>query len=120
MIIKALDELEKEYSLPIPQPLQNNFLNNTTSWCRLNPIRCGRQAITETLFLIMTYSAVIFLVGGAVPTIANLIKFSFIFLIMNLAARMISDSFSDKLAIAGLSGLSLKILSLLAPRVISW
>ena len=60
---KALDDLEKKYSLPIPQPLQNNFLNNTTSWCRLNPIGCGRQAMTETLFLIMTYSAVIFLVG---------------------------------------------------------
>jgi hypothetical protein len=68
----------------------------------------------------MTYSAVIFLVGGAVPTVANIIKFSVIFLIMNVAARMISDSFSDKLAIAALSGLSLKVLSLLAPRVISW
>jgi hypothetical protein len=33
---------------------------------------------------------------------------------------MISDSFSDKLAIAALSGLSLKVLSLLAPRVIGW
>jgi len=115
-----LDELEKKYSLPIPQPLQNNFLNNTTSWCRLNPIGCSRQAMTETLFLIMAYSAVIFLVGGAVPTIQNLIKFSFIFLVMNIAARMISDSFSDKLAIAALSGLALKCVSLMAPRVISW
>jgi hypothetical protein len=115
-----IDELEKKYSLPIPQPLQHNFLNNTTSWCRLNPIGCGRQAMVETLFLIMTYSAVIFLVGGAVPTVANLIKFSVIFLIMNIAARMVSDSFSDKLAIAALSGLGLKVASLLAPRIIGW
>lgn len=119
---KALDDLEKKYSIPIPagSPLQNNFLNNTTSWCRLNPIGCGRQAVTETFFLIMTYSAVIFLVGGMVPTVANLIKFSIIFFIMNVAARMVSDSFSDKLAIAALSGLGLKIASLLAPKIIGW
>jgi hypothetical protein len=118
--METLDRLEKKYSLPIPQPLQNNFLNNTTSWCRLNPIGCGRQAAVETFFLIMTYSAVIFLVGGAVPTVANLIKFGIIFLIMNIAARMVSDSFSDKLAIAALSGLGLKVASLLAPRIIGW
>lgn len=117
---KALDDLEKKYSLPIPQPLQNNFLNNTTSWCRLNPIGCGRQAVLETFFLIMTYSAVIFLVGGMVPTVGNLIKFSIIFLIMNIAARMVSDSFSDKLAIAALSGLGLKVVSLIAPKVVAW
>ena len=117
---KTLDDLEKKYSLPIPQPLQNNFLNNTTSWCRLNPIGCGRQAVLETFFLIMTYSAVIFLVGGAVPTVANLIKFGVIFLIMNVAARMVSDSFSDKLAIAALSGLGLKVTSMLAPKIVGW
>ena len=117
---KTLDDLEKKYSLPIPQPLQNNFLNNTTSWCRLNPIGCGRQAVLETFFLIMTYSAVIFLVGGAVPTVANLIKFGVIFLIMNVAARMVSDSFSDKLAIAALSGLGLKVASMLAPKIVGW
>ena len=117
---KTLDDLEKKYSLPIPQPLQNNFLNNTTSWCRLNPIGCGRQAVLETFFLIMTYSAVIFLVGGAVPTVANLIKFGVIFLVMNIAARMVSDSFSDKLAIAALSGLGLKVASLMAPKVVGW
>lgn len=118
--MNKLDELEKKYSLPIPQPLQNNFLNNTTSWCSLNPIGCGKQAMKETLFLIMAYSAVIFLVGGAVPTIQNIIKFSFVFLVMNVAARMISDSFSDKLAIAALSGLGLKAVSLMAPKIISW
>ena len=115
-----LDELEKKYSLPIPQPLQNNFLNNTTSWCRLNPIGCGRQAVRETFFLLMAYSAVIFLVGGDVPNVSNLIKFGVIFLIMNVAARMVSDSFSDKLAIAALSGLGLKVASMLAPKIVGW
>jgi hypothetical protein len=117
-----LNDLEKKYSIPFPagSPLQNNFLNNTTSWCRLNPIGCGRQAMTETFFLIMSYSAIIFLVGGSVPTVENLIKFSVIFLMMNIAARMVSDSFSDKLAIAALSGLGLKIVSTIAPKIIAW
>ena len=120
--MNALDELEKKFSIPIPEgsPLKTNYLNNTTSWCRLNPIGCGRQAITETFFLVMTYSAVIFLVGGSVPTVANLIKFGVIFLMIDVAARMVSDSFSDKLAIAALSGLGLKVASLLAPRIIAW
>jgi len=116
-----IKELEKQYSLEIPQPLYNNFLNNTTSWCRLNPIGCGRQAATETIFLIMAYSAIIFLVGGGqVPTVGNLIKFSLVFFLFNVAARMVSDSFSDKLAIAALSGLGLKAVSTLAPKIISW
>jgi len=117
-----LNDLEKKYSIPFPagSPLQNNFLNNTTSWCRLNPIGCGRQAMTETFFLIMSYSAIIFLVGGSVPTVENLIKFSVIFFMMNIAARMVSDSFSDKLAIAALSGLGLKIVGVIAPKIISW
>jgi hypothetical protein len=95
-------------------------MNNTTSWCHLNPIGCGRQALIETVFLITSYSAIIFLVGGQAPTLLNLFKFSFVFLLLNIAARMISDSFSDKLAIAALSGLALKTVSLLAPRVVSW
>lgn len=119
-MIKALDDLERKYSLPIPQPLQNNFMNNTQSWCRLNPIGCARQASTETLFLIMTYSAVIFLVGGNVPTLANLVKFSLVFMLMNIAARMVSDSFSDKLAIAALSGLGIKMLSIMVPKMSIW
>jgi hypothetical protein len=116
-----IKELEKQYSLEIPQPLYNNFLNNTTSWCRLNPIGCGRQAATETLFLLMAYSAIIFLVGGGqVPTVGNLIKFALVFFLFNVAARMVSDSFSDKLAIAALSGLGLKCATLLAPRIVGW
>ena len=118
--MNAIKELEKKYSVTIPQPLLNNFMNNTTSWCHLNPVGCGRQAVIETIFLITAYSAIIFLVGGQTPALFNLVKFSFVFLLLNVAARMISDSFSDKLAIAALSGLALKTVSLLAPRVVSW
>jgi hypothetical protein len=118
--IKRLDDLEKKYSTPLEKPLLTNFLNNTTSWCRLNPIGCTRQALIETLFLIVTYSAVIFLVGGIVPSVGSLLKFALVFLLMNIAARMVSDSFSDKLAIAALSGLALKCTSLLVPQLSSW
>jgi len=117
---KRLEDLEKKYSTPMEKPLLTNFLNNTTSWCRLNPIGCTRQALIETVFLIVTYSAVIFLVGGIVPSVGNLVKFTLVFLLMNIAARMVSDSFSDKLGIAALSGLALKCTSLLVPQLSSW
>ena len=116
----TIDELEKKYSRKMDQPLLNNFLNNTTAWCRLNPIGCGKQAAIETFFLVMAYSSIIFLVGGEVPNLGNIIKFAIVFLFISMAARMVSDSFSDKLAIAALSGLGLKTASLLAPRVVSW
>jgi hypothetical protein len=52
--------------------------------------------------------------------VGNLIKFTLVFLLMNIAARMVSDSFSDKLSIAALSGLGLKCTSLLVPQLSSW
>ena len=116
----VINDLEKKYSRKMEQPLLNNFLNNTTAWCRLNPIGCGKQAAIETLFLLMAYSSIIFLVGGQVPVLGNIIKFAIVFFLFSVAARMISDSFSDKLAIAALSGLGLKAATLLAPRIVSW
>jgi len=115
-----INNLEKKYSQPMDQPLLNNYLNNTTAWCRLDPIGCGKQAIIETLFMVMAYSSIIFLVGGQVPNVENLIKFSIVFLFVQVAARMVSDSFSDKLGIAALSGLALKIASLIAPKIVGW
>ena len=115
-----LDDLKKKFSRKMEQPLLNNFLNNTTAWCRLNPIGCGKQAMIETLFLLMAYSSIIFLVGGQVPVVANILKFAIVFFFISVAARMISDSFSDKLAIAALSGLGLKVATILAPRIVGW
>jgi len=118
--MNKIDDLEKKFSRKMDQPLLNNFLNNTTSWCRLNPIGCGKQAMIETIFLLMAYSSIIFLVGGQVPDLGNILKFAIVFLFISMAARMISDSFSDKLAIAALSGLGLKAATLLAPRIVGW
>ncbi|AGE55648.1 hypothetical protein ATCVMN08101_436R [Acanthocystis turfacea Chlorella virus MN0810.1] len=118
--MQRVDEIEKKYSQELLPNQTTNMLNNTEAWARRAPIKAASQAVVETGFLIMAYSAIIFLVGGTPPTVLNLFKFGFVFLIMNIAARMVSDSFSDKLAIAALSGLGLKIVSTMAPKVVSW
>lgn len=118
--MEKINELKKKYSQELLPNQVSNMLNNTESWARRAPVTAIFQALIETGFLIMAYSAVIFLVGGNPPTVLNIIKFSFVFILLNIAARMISDSFSDKLAIAALSGLALKICSTMAPRIISW
>ena len=115
-----INEIEKKYSRELLPSQITNMTNNVEAWARRAPITAAKQAVKETLFLIMAYSAIIFLVGGDVPKVVNLIKFGFVFLLIHLAARMVSDSISDKIAIAALSGLALKTASLLAPRIISW
>jgi hypothetical protein len=118
--MQRVDDIKKKYSQELLPNQQTNFLNNTEAWARRAPVTAAIQAAIETGFLIMAYSAIIFLVGGTPPTVANLFKFGFVFLVLNIAARMVSDSFSDKLAIAALSGLALKIASTLAPRIVGW
>jgi len=118
--MQKLEDLEKKYSQELLPNQVSNVLNNTQAWARRAPITAAKQAVVETLFLIMAYSAIIFLVGGDVPKVVNLIKFGFVFLLINMAARMVSDSFSDKLAIAALSGLALKTVSVISPRIVSW
>ena len=118
--MKYIEDIKKNYSQELLPNQTTNMLNNTEAWARRAPITAAIQATVETGFLIMAYSAIIFLVGGQSPTVGNLFKFGFVFLIINIAARMVSDSFSDKLAIAALSGLALKTATLLAPRIVSW
>ena len=118
--MQRIDDIKKKYSQELLPNQQTNLLNNTEAWARRAPVTAAVQAAIETGFLIMAYSAIIFLVGGSSPTVGNLFKFGFVFLIINIAARMVSDSFSDKLAIAALSGLALKTASLLAPRIVGW
>jgi hypothetical protein len=118
--MQRVEDIKKKYSQELLPNQTTNMLNNTEAWARRAPITAAIQATVETGFLIMAYSAIIFLVGGTPPTVANLFKFGFVFLTMNIAARMVSDSFSDKLAIAALSGLALKMVSTMAPRVVSW
>jgi hypothetical protein len=118
--MQRVDDIEKKYSVELLPNQSTNMLNNTQAWARRAPITAAMQAAIETGFLIMAYSSIIFLVGGQPPTVKNLLKFGLVFLVLNIAARMVSDSFSDKLAIAALSGLGLKIVSTIAPRVVSW
>ncbi|AGE56417.1 hypothetical protein PBCVNEJV1_751R [Paramecium bursaria Chlorella virus NE-JV-1] len=115
-----IEELEKKYARELLPSQVTNVINNTQAWARRAPITAAKQAAIETGFLIMAYSAIIFLVGGQAPNVVNLIKFGFVFLLLNLAARMVSDSFSDKIAIAALSGLALKTVSLISPKIVSW
>ena len=116
----SINEIEKKYSRELLPSQITNMTNNVEAWARRAPITAAKQAVIETLFLIMAYSAIIFLVGGDVPKVVNLFKFGFVFLLINLAARMVSDSFSDKIAIAALSGLGLKAASMLAPKIVGW
>ena len=118
--MQKLEDIEKKYSQELLPNQVSNVLNTTQAWARRAPITAAKQAVIETLFLIMAYSAIIFLVGGDVPKVVNLFKFGFVFLLINLAARMVSDSFSDKIAIAALSGLGLKAASMLAPKIVGW
>ncbi|AGE59755.1 hypothetical protein ATCVTN60342_408R [Acanthocystis turfacea Chlorella virus TN603.4.2] len=118
--MQRIDNLEKKYSQELLPNQTTNMLNNTEAWARRAPVKAAVQAAVETGFLIMAYSAIIFLVGGTPPTILNLFKFGFVFLLINIAARMVSDSFSDKLAIAALSGLALKTASVMAPKIVGW
>jgi hypothetical protein len=118
--MNKIKEVEKKYSQDLLPNQVSNMANNVEAWARRAPITAARQAVIETGFLIMAYSAIIFLVGGQVPNVSNLIKFGFVFLLINIAARMVSDSFSDKLSVAALSGLALKTLTLISPKIISW
>jgi len=118
--MQQVDDIKKKYSVELLPNQSTNMLNNTQAWARRAPITAAMQAAIETGFLIMAYSSIIFLVGGQPPTVQNLLKFGLVFLVLNIAARMVSDSFSDKLAIAALSGLALKICSTIAPKIVSW
>jgi hypothetical protein len=120
IIMNKVNEIEKKYSQELLPNQVSNMANNVEAWARRAPITAAKQAVIETGFLIMAYSAIIFLVGGQVPNVINLVKFGFVFLLINIAARMVSDSFSDKLSVAALSGLGLKAASLLAPRIVGW
>jgi hypothetical protein len=115
-----LDDLKKKYSVELNAPLLTNYLNQTTSWCRLNPIGCLQQVLIETLFILTAYSSVIFLVGGQLPKVIDILKFFVVFVLFSVAARMVSDTFSDKLSVAAISGLGIKLAATMVPRLSSW
>ena len=103
-----------------PGILANNKLSNTDAWCRYDPIKCLSQVGIETLFLAVAYSVVLFVLGAPAPKVANLVRFAAVFGVLTFSARMVSDSLSDKMTIAGASALGPKILSTLVPKIVGW
>lgn len=105
---------------PPPEQLAKTQLNQVNSWCRYDPLVCVTEVGIETAFLAVAFTAVLFLLGGAVPGPLALIKFMALFGVVSIAARMVSDDLGNKLSIAAVSGLGGKIVTLLAPRFVGW
>lgn len=105
---------------PPPQQLSNTQLNQMSSWCRYDPMLCVQQVVVEAVFVAAAYSSVLLLTGGAVPSVANVLKFVGVFTVLCLAARMVSDDLGNKITITAVSGLGAKTVSMLAPRFVGW
>jgi len=110
----------KNYRVPPIQALINNKANNTDAWCRYDPVSCLAQVGIETLFIAAAYSSVLLLLGSELPKIANIAKFMVMFSVLTFSARMISDTLSDKITITSLGALGSKVVTLMAPRIVSW
>lgn len=109
------DKLKKNYRAP-PQQLINNQTNNTNAWCRYDPVSCLAQVGIETLFIAAAYSSVLLLLGNELPRIANIAKFMIMFSFLSFAARMISDTLSDKITITSLGALGGRVVTLMNPK----
>lgn len=107
----------KNYRAP-PQQLVNNQTNNTNSWCRYDPVSCLAQVGTETLFIAAAYSSVMLLLGNELPRITNVAKFMVMFSFLSFAARMISDTLSDKITITSLGALGSRVVTLMTPAIV--
>lgn len=81
---------------------------------------CVQQVVVEAAFVAAAYSSVLLLTGGAVPGVANVLKFVGVFTVLCLAARMVSDDLGNKITITAVSGLGAKTVSMLAPRFVGW
>lgn len=108
-----------DYRAP-PGPLANNKLVATDGWCRYDPVACVAQVGIETVFLAVAYCAMLMLLGNQVPQVVNLAKFMFVFALLSFAARMVSDTMSDKLTIGMIASMSGKILTLVVPKIVAW
>ena len=107
----------KNYRAPPPQ-LVNNQTNNTNSWCRYDPVSCLAQVGIETLFIAAAYSSVLLLLGNELPQITNVAKFMVMFSFLSFAARMISDTLSDKITITSLGALGSRVVTLMTPAIV--
>lgn len=105
---------------PPPEQLYKTQQNQVSSWCRYDPMVCLGQVAVETTFVALAYGAALFVTGGRVPTLKAMTLFFVVFMLFGLAARMISDDLGNKLSIAAVSGIGSKLVSILAPRFVSW
>ena len=105
---------------PPPPQLGNTQLAQVSSWCRYDPMVCVREVGIEAAFLAAAYCALIFLTGGPVPGIENILKFIVVFAVLSLGGRMVSDDLGNKVSITAISGVGAKVVSFLAPRFVSW
>lgn len=107
-------------SRPPPDALMKTQLSQVSSWCRYDPLVCVGQVAVETAFVATAYCAVFYVTGGRVPDLKSLALFFAMFMVLGIAARMISDDLGNKLSITATSGIGSKLVSLLAPRFVSW
>lgn len=109
----------KNYRLP-PDQLSKTQLNQVSSWCRYDPLVCVGQVALETAFIAAAYSATLYVSGGTVPAVKSLVLFFLMFMVLGIAARMISDDLGNKISITAISGIGSKVVSIIAPRFVSW
>ncbi len=103
-----------------PVQLMNNEITATNAWCRYDPFACITQVGIETLFIAAAYVSVLLMLGNDVPEITNVAKFMGIFAFLTFSARMISDTLSDKMTITATAALGTKMMTLIAPKIVSW
>ena len=105
---------------PPPDQLARTELNQVSAWCRYDPGVCLVQVGVEALFILLSYCALLYLTGGAVPGPLDIAKFLASFSVLNIAARLISDDLGNKLSISAVSGIGNKCVSMLASKFVSW
>lgn len=103
-----------------PEQLARTQLNQVNAWCRYDPMICLAEVGVEAAFIALSYCAMLFLTGGAVPPPAKILLFLLTFTVLSVAARMVSDDLGNKLSISAVSGIGSKTVSLLAPRFVGW
>ena len=103
-----------------PEALARTQLGQVSSWCRYDPLICLVEVAVETVFIALSYCAVLYVSGGKVPGLLALTKFMAMFGVMNVAARMLSDDLGNKLSISAVSGIGAKCVALLAPKFVAW
>lgn len=105
---------------PPPEQLAKTQLTQVSSWCRYDPMICLMEVGIEAGFVAAAYCSMLFLTGGSVPGVLDILKFLVTFTVLSVGARMISDDLGNKLSISAVSGIGSKTVSILAPRFVGW